>query len=158
MENVTQRILKYRECIRQLYNNYFINVEWKDSEHYFEEYFEEINEILFQKTVLDQIDLEAKIFKNNKEFYENLKVIPNYGPLGFETFFAPANQQFTEWKTLQLNSTENEFRFMSFFDWTTEKIMEVQYARVRLLNSKEFPELVGYDFLLENWNSEFYIL
>jgi len=157
MENITPRILKYRECIRQLYNNYFMNVEWRDSEYYFEEYFEEISGIIFQKTVLDQVDFKKKNLKNNQDFYENLKIIPNYGPFGFETIFAAANQQFTEWKRLQLKSTENDFRFISFFDWTTEKTMEVQYSRVRLVDSKEFPEFVGYDFLLENWNSEFYI-
>jgi len=157
MENITQRILKYRECIRQLYNNYFINVEWKDSEYDSDEYFDDINEILFHKTVLNQIHFKKQILKNDQDFYENLKVIPDYGPLGYETICAAANQQSTEWKTMQLKSAENDFRFISFFDWTTEKTMEVQYSRVRLVDSKEFPELVGCDFLLENWNSKFYI-
>ncbi len=87
MINITRRILQYRECSRQLCNNYFRHVEWK---------------------------------------------------IG------------------QLKTTENDFRRMSFFDWTSEKIMELQYARVRLIHSEEFPELVGYDFLPENLNSEFY--
>lgn len=156
MTNITHRIFKYRDSSRQLYNNYFLNVDWKDSEYYYHEYFEEIDEILFQKTVLNQIDSEVPILKNDHNFYENIKVIPNYGPLGFGTMFAPAHQQFTEWKILQLKTKENDFRLISFFDWTTEKTMEMQYTRVRLVHSEEIPELTGYDFLLESWNSEFY--
>lgn len=158
MTHITHRILKYRDSARQLYNNYFLCVDWKDSEYYSDEYFEEINEILLQKTVLNQIDSQAPLLKNDDDVYEHIKVIPNYGPLGFQTMFAPANRQFTEWKILQLKTTGNDFRFLSFFDWTTEKTMEMQYSRVRLIHSEEFPELIGYDFLLESWNSEFYFV
>jgi hypothetical protein len=44
---------------------------------------------------------------------------------------------------------------MEFFDWTVEQTMEWQYAKVKLIASDEFPELVNKDFLLDTWNVTF---
>jgi hypothetical protein len=69
--------------------------------------------------------------------------------------WADTGRGYSEWKTIQITSTGNDFRFIEFFDWTVEQTMECQFAKVKLTASNEYPELVNNDFLLDTWNVRF---
>ncbi|SHM31395.1 hypothetical protein SAMN02746009_04276 [Hymenobacter psychrotolerans DSM 18569] len=153
MEDITDKIFAYRDCSRHLWNSYFLNLNtkgeiWLD----YQDEFEAINSILLEDTVLRQKSGVQSITKNEGNYYQAIRVIPNLGPLGFEALFAPPAQSHTQWTVIQLKADDNDFRFMGFFDWTTAQTMENQYARVRLISSGSLPQYIGYDFLLEAWN------
>ena len=119
------------------------------------DYFNETSELLFQTTVLRQCFEGNDIKQTETYYYNEIKVEPNFGPIGFWAMWADTARGYSEWKTILITSTGNDFRFMEFFDWTVEQTMECQYARVKLIASDEYPELINKDFLLDTWNVTF---
>jgi len=155
MTDITAIIFQYRECCRHLWNSYFLKLQWYESSWDMLDYFNEISERLFQTTVLRQCFEGNDIKRTETNFYNEIKVEPNFGPIGFEAMWEDTVRGYSEWKIIQITSTGNDFRFIEFFDWTVEQTMECQYARVKLIASDEYPELVNKDFLLDTWNVTF---
>jgi hypothetical protein len=117
--------------------------------------FSEVSQLLFQTTVLRQY-FEGNVLKTTETYsYYDIKVEPIFGPIGFGAMWADTARGFSEWKSILITSTGNDFRFMEFFDWTVEQTMDCQYARVILIASDEHPQLVNKDFLFETWNVTF---
>lgn len=155
MTDITIILFQYRECCRHLWNSYFLKLQWHESSWDRLDYFRDISKRLFQTTVLRQCFGGIDIAPTDTNYYKEIKVEPNFGPIGFGAMWADTDRGYSEWKIIQITSTCNDFRFIKFFDWTVEQTMECQYARVTLIASDEYPELINKDFLLDTWNVTF---
>lgn len=148
-------MLLYREISRQIWNSYFLKLDWYENMPDRWEYFDEVSNSLFQNTVLKQVFEGRKITATASNYYEAIRVKPSLGPLGYPAMWARPGGPLYEWKKIQLRTETNDFRFMAFFDWTTERSMDCQFARGKLIASEEYPELVDNDFILELWGISF---
>ncbi|HZH64912.1 MAG TPA: hypothetical protein VEY10_08460 [Flavisolibacter sp.] len=155
MTDITAIIFQYRECCRHLWNSYFLKLQWNEGFWDMQDYFNEVSQRLFQTTVLRQCFGGNEIKPTETNYYKEIKVEPNFGPIGFQAMWADTGRGYSEWKTIQITSTGNDFRFIEFFDWTVEQTMECQFSKVKLTASNEYPELVNNDFLLDTWNVRF---
>lgn len=155
MDDITDRMMAYRECCRHIWNSYFLKVDWLEREIDYWDYFDLINRTLLEDTVLKQVMEEQETQLNQDGYYEKVKVIPQLGPLGYLAMYGKPDGNTTNWNIIELKSNDNDFRFIELFDWTVERVKDYQYARVRLVKSVEFPNDVGYDFLLESWRVSF---
>jgi hypothetical protein len=155
MTDITKEVLKYRDCCRNLWNNYIKDLDYYDGTGtVIEEYFYEIVDKLFNAMIGGQL-FHKEIELINSAYFSELSVEPNYGPLGFPAMWANPNDPNFNWQVIQLKTENNLFKYMEFFDWTKELTMDCQYIRVRLVNSEELPHLIGNDFLLDAWNVKY---
>ncbi|QIL78357.1 hypothetical protein [Hymenobacter sp. HDW8] len=148
--------MAYRECVRHLWNSYFLRVNWVESEWDYREYFDDISRRLFEQTVVKQVSEGSSVEQTSTGFYPTIRVVPCLGPLGLEALWGKAQGTTTEWQVIQLKSAEHEFHFIDFFDWTVERTMDHQYCRVRLTKSQELAAYLGCDFLLESPHVQFF--
>lgn len=154
-EDISIPFLKYRDCCRTVWNNYFINLDIHDETGWeTHEYFQEVAQKLFNAMIAGKL-YQRELEQNESGYYDEITIRPNLGPFGFGAMWAKPEGPNYEWQAVQLKTETNEFRFMEFFDWTTERTMDNQYVRVRLIASDELQELVGSDFLLEAWNVKY---
>ncbi len=158
MKDITDRILDYRECCRHIWNSYFLRLDWAEQEIDYRDYFESINTTLLEDTVLKQVTAGQEIQRHADGYYPLIKVTPRLGPLGYYARYGERIDLHTQWHEIKLSSSSNDFRFIELFDWTVENIMDNQYVRVKLIDSLELPEKIGYDFLLECWSVDFFLI
>lgn len=153
MINITNILLNYRNSIRELWNNYFISRQNDEDSFAWEMdlYFENIKQELFKALVSTKVFEEELVYSNDP--LNEIKVEPNLGPKGYMAMYADnIENNTTSWEHIWIKTENSTFCYIDFFDWTTETVMDCQYVRVRLVESKEFPNLVGKDFLFEAWN------
>lgn len=154
-EDISIPFFKYRDCCRMVWNNYFIDLNEFDGTGWdIYEYFQEVTDKLFNAMIAGQL-FQGELELTQNGFYDKILIRPNLGPLGFEALWAKPGGPNYEWQVVQLKTETNEFRFMAFFDWTTERTMDNQYVRVRLIASDELQHLGGNDFILEAWNVKY---
>ncbi len=157
MNDVTEIILKYRDLVRALWNNYFIPRQ-KDSDSFawdVDVYFENIKQELFKALVSTKV-FDKELSYSSKAPLIPIEVRPNLPPKGDYTAMYVIEEEGnnTTWDMISIKSEANKFYYLDFFDWT-EDVMDCQFIRVRLVESEELTDLVGKDFLLDAWNVKY---
>lgn len=154
MKDITRLLNHYRECVRHLWNVYFLDeepstVDWDLSDEY-----EEICEKLFSSLVLARIgrteSKKARAFERSLEPLTFLRIIPlanNGVPIHINREKIPS-PYWDHPKTL-IKPDEADMRFIDFFDFGTLGFREFEYCRVRIVASTANPDLVGHDALLQ---------
>ncbi|MFL0122965.1 hypothetical protein [Tenacibaculum maritimum] len=152
--DITEPFLKYRSCSRMIWNGYLIDLEHYDGTAW--DVWDHFNEI--DRKLFDTI-ISGQLFKSKLEeqdgYFKEIKIQPNFGPLGCRTMWANSKGTTFEWREIQLTNDNNLFQFIEFFDWTTEHTMEHQYVKARMVESVEYKDLINKDFLFETWDVKF---
>lgn len=159
MTDITSTFLTYRNCIRELWNNYFLRQVENEAE-FAEvkiEYYNHIRETLFTSMVLIHEFGEA-IKPEQDVYYNEIQVQPSIGPLGYRAMVAKIENDEYNWEYLWIKTDNNSFKFIDFFDWTDEDVMDCQYTEVVLVASEEFPEYIGLSFLFDAANVKYWKL
>lgn len=157
MNDVSEIILKYRNSVRELWNNYFISRQ-NDSDSFaweVDSYFENIKQELFKALVSTKVFGKELSYSSETPIMQ-LEVRPNLGPKGYMAMYVTDKERNnTTWDIIWIKTETNKFYYIDFLDWTVESVMDCQFIRVRLAQSEEFTELVGKDFLLDAWNVKY---
>ncbi len=150
MTDITSTLLKYRNCVRQLWNDYFLNQVNNDPENgeVKIEYYQHIRETLFTSLVLIH-EFGETIKPEQDVYYNELQVQPVIGPLGYRAMVAKIENDEYNYDYIWIKTDQNSFKFIDFFDWTDEDVMDCQFAEVVLVASEEFPDLIGLSFLFD---------
>lgn len=150
MIDITEVIFKYRNCIRELWNNYYIDriAESKHLEEDLSMYYNLIRESLFVSLVTSRVFSE-EVKPTPEEYYDEIDVYPALGPEGFRAMYAKLEDENYNWDFIWLKTENNLFKYIEFFDWSDEQVMDCQYVKAKLIESEEFPEFIGYEFLFE---------
>lgn len=143
MNDITEHLFQYRESARHLWNTVFRNLDSGDKS------FEIVDDALFLTLVLSQAQPYIKDEEQNSEFFESISVFPEIAPKGSQVMYAFRNGNSWTWELITLYSDQVSMKFMYFFDWKEWGYREFQYARARVLECSEHPELVGADVLIE---------
>ncbi len=150
MEDVTDVVNAYRECVRHLWNTHF----WKDAEPGqnwdLRDGFDEVAAQLFRLLVLRKLGREE------------IEVPPDYWaerePLPFLRVEVDTRAEIMVNRGLAtgywddplrvVEKGELDLRFLQFFDWWLLGFREFSFYRVRIVGSGKHPHLVGKDALL----------
>lgn len=157
--DITETFLTYRNCIRQLWNDYFL-AQVKNDADFAEvkiEYYNHIRETLFTSMVLIH-EFGETIKPEQDVYYNEIQVQPTIGPLGYRAMVAKIENDEYNWDYIWIKTNNNSFKFIDYFDWTDEAVMDCQFVEVVLVASDEFPELVGLSFLFDAANVQYWKL
>ncbi len=154
MNDVTQILNRYRECVRNLWNIYFINhgsltVDWDLADEY-----ERICTKLFTLLVLNRVGKnehsKSLVFNQSSEPLSFFRVVPS-AEGGVPIQVSRERNDFTYWDypIKSIKPDEADMRFIDFFNFGLLDFREFKYCRVRIVGSKVNADLVGRDALLE---------
>lgn len=152
---VTKLMNTYRECVRHLWNTYFLDLlsivenQWDVSDE-----FDEICTTLFSSLVLNPIGCTSHKKSQRYEGFPTplscLHVVPSAKD-GVPIQIAREIQSFTYWDYPidVIKPLEVDLRFIDFFDFDVLGYKEFEYYRVRIVDSSEYPDIIGRDALLK---------
>lgn len=153
MEKVNSTFQKYRETARHLRNVAYTPTVEHDYEII--ESFEEVCVLLFTHLVVDMLGIErskcnwlaepAKCF----ELVSSADILP---------IMINRDGQSGYWDNpiKAVNRGELTLNFMDYFDWNSMDQIDFRYYRARITDSNKYPQLVGYDVLIETIYADIY--
>lgn len=153
MKEITQILNGYRECVRHLWNTYFIiKVSSNQSWDLLDEY-DEICKQLFNSLVLSQIDgptYNKAVYSDSSPepllFFRVEPIVETGIPLHVSR--EKENVHYWDYPITQIKSGDADMRFIDYFDFDLFGFRDFQYCRVRIINSTVYPELIGHDALI----------
>lgn len=153
MKDVTQLFNNYRECIRNLWNIHFIQIESSNTWNLFEEY-DEICSKLFGSLLLNQVGrpeyIKSSACAMMPEPLLFFRVFPSV-ETGVPINISREKNSYGYWDNpiAFIKPDEADMRFIDFFDFDLIGFRDFQFCRVKIIDSKAYPDLKGYDALLE---------
>ncbi len=154
MKDITQILNEYRECVRNLWNIYFIKHISSESEwDVFDEY-EDICIMLFSSLVLNLLNREtykkAKTYVRASEPLLFLRVVPvEKSGISVNINREKNVSNYWDYPLSIIKSNEADMRFIDFFDFNLLGSRDFQYCRVRIVASNVNPDIVGHDALID---------
>jgi hypothetical protein len=150
MKNITAIFEVYREAARHLRNTYYLPTDRNDWDTI--EDFRDVSALLFKHLVL--IKLQIELDNINWLAYkfcieataDDLPILINReGESGY-------------WDNpiTKVKKGELEMYLIDYFDWNPMAQIDFRYFRVRIIGSKKYPELIGFDALIETINANVY--
>ncbi len=136
---ITRLLLNYRECVRAVWNGYFRH--FPDGWH---EFINVKHELFVGMVLVQAFDGEARS--------SLVRVRPHFGPKGARIMWAREQRNggtlYCDWAEMQLREGSISLAFVEFFDWRDDGIRDLEFARAKVDQCDEAPELVGADMLL----------
>jgi len=152
MQDVTSLLNCYRECVRNLWNTYFVNRTSTEGWDLFDEY-DNICVKLFASLVLNEVDKhthkKSSAFIQFPEPLLFLHVVPS-AKSGIPVNICRKKGDACYWDnpTILIKPDETDMRFIDFFDFDLLGFRDFQYCRARILSSNVNSDIVGLDALL----------
>lgn len=150
MTDVTELMLKYRECSRHLWNMYF-----RPSSHSemwdLRDQFDAIDRQLFLTLVLGRLGVDREAALQGDRPIEELKVTLASDQETPIMISRPSTDGNSYWDcpVTRASNPEIDLRFISFFDWNKYGVADLSYLRVRISDFPRHSDLVGRDALVE---------
>ncbi|MFL1454313.1 hypothetical protein ACJO5Y_07680 [Marinobacter sp. GN3S48] len=143
MNDITEAILRYRECALHTWNTTFQFLEDGDDD------FELVDRALLEALVLNRAQPYIPAEGTGGEYIEAIDVAPEFGPKGAHCMYAFRSGNTWSWKEVWLQDEPMSLKFMYFFDWKEWEYRELQYARARIVQCEQDRDIVGADLLIE---------
>lgn len=157
MRDITKIMNRYRECIRNLWNIYFLEQTSQGDDWDRYDKYEEICGLLFSALVLKFVDrlsckksLAYELIKEPILFFRVVPCAESGVPI-----YINRDVPCTGYWDYPLNiikPSDVDMRFVDFFDFNLKGFRDFQYCRVRIVGSNTYSEIIGRDALLESNN------
>jgi hypothetical protein len=159
MEDVTNLLNRYRECVRHVWNTYYEPLRDDESSvailplQY--ELFSfmvvwQLGRGTYQESVVGPMPFGNPEMGFGSDIIPYLRIVPPVGRLGIELL---VEEQISSLKfvytAVKLQTHRIDLRFIEYFDWDTQYQRDWQYYRARILRSPDQPDLEGKTILLE---------
>ncbi len=135
MEDITELMQTYRECVRHTWNTYFRTLEDGDR------VFPDVEDALFSALVIPNTCVHKTV--------SCLRSVPKIAPLGTLVLWGRIKGSIWNWQELRLHDTDIELHFRGYFDWDEEGYRDWQYYEAVIVEYAAAPELRGARMLLE---------
>ena len=159
MKNITTEMTAYRESVRHLWNSTFSTLDESLRFGTCLEFFEQIDALMFRALVCEPHGIEFKEKASFDPIY-NLKVIP-ISPTGMPILVnrsMPASGYWDDPVNVINASDGVELAFIGLFDWDGCNVKDCAYYRVRIIDFKSQPNLIGRDALVETFFANIYLV
>ena len=147
MEEITQILNAYRECVRHLWNSYYQPLALAENKQNWEleEKFGEIEKDIFSSLVLNHV--YGHPWEQAKEEYDYLvlKIDAVRSPI-----MISAGEGTGRWDQEPEYAERDDFEFylMGFWNWWVLGFREYNIYHVRISASSKYPELIGRQALI----------
>ncbi|MFI3155633.1 MAG: hypothetical protein QX199_05705 [Methylococcaceae bacterium] len=158
MRNIKTEISVYREAIRHLWNSTFSILDESLRFGVCLELFEEIDTLIFRALVCEPLGIEFKGKATNDPII-NFKVIPISLLTEVNVLInrsIPASG-YWDYPIKVLNVSDVDLALIGFFDWDQYNQKDCYYYRVRIIECKSQPDLIGRDALIETINANVFL-
>lgn len=159
MRNIKTEIFAYREAIRHLWNSTFSILDESLRFGVCLDLFEEIDALIFRALVCEPLGIEFKEKATNDPII-NLKVIPINLLTEVHVLInrsIPASG-YWDYPIKVLNVSDVDLALIGFFDWDEYSQKDCHYYRVRIIDCKSQPNLIGRDALIETFNANVFFV
>jgi hypothetical protein len=151
VQDITDRLNKYRECARGIWNNFLrsdIDAETHDS-------FSAICEHLMQELVLKTIGRPEHRRAGPDEPYPFLHIVP-VAPTVPIMINRPSHDRNKYWDdpVRDVSQRGSDLLFIDYFDWDNIGFIDFQYYRVAIAGFDGQPHLAGRQALLDVHNAQ----
>jgi hypothetical protein len=161
MTTISATLLNYRNALIELWNNYFLDNKdgVKNFQREVDFQFGLIQEKLFSALVAAK-EFENELVPNALGCYDEIDVRIKPNLVSVQALYVRQQLQLnTEWAAIVLTQNgEDLFKFVEFFDWSTNEAMIGEYVKLILSDSKLNKNLIGKAFLVSPNEVEFFKL
>lgn len=161
MKNITSSVNIYRECARNIWNNYFLNQLTDESMYDLKDEFDDICAMLFSSLVLNGIEcdsfIKAKAYEKIQVPLDCLHVIPSSEsgiPINVNRELCKSG--YWDYPVSLIKPGDIDMRFIDCFDFGQYQFRDFEYYQVRIVNSTCYPDLIGRDALIKASYAEIY--
>ncbi len=158
MINIGTEISAYREAVRHLWNSTFSALDESLRFGICLELFEKIDDLIFKALVCEPFGIQL----NARASFDpiiNLKVIPISStdvPVMINRSI-PASGYWDDPVKI-INASDVDLALIGFFDWDGYKVKDCAYYRVRIMDCKSQPNLIGRDALIEAFYANVFLV
>jgi hypothetical protein len=144
--DVTSLFQTYRECARHVRNTYFSTVNTGDWDTV--ESFDEINAVLFKQMVLYR--LEPTYAPRLDSVVEDNKILILPNSLCMPVMIGrDKSGGYWDHPVEKLEPGVAKVAFKRYFDWDDHDVIDFRYFRGLILESSQYPGIVGHEVLIE---------
>jgi hypothetical protein len=158
MRNIKTEIGAYREAVRHLWNSTFSTLDESLRFGRCLELFEQVDDLIFRALVCEplgiQLDARASFDPIN-----NLKVIP-ISPTDVPVMINRSTLASGYWDdpVKVIKASDVDLALIGFFDWDEYNQKDCRYYRVRIIDCKSQPNLIGRDALIETFYADIFLM
>lgn len=159
MRNIKTEMAAYREAIRHLWNSTFSTLEESLRFGICLELFEEIDDLIFRSLVCEPLGIEF-VEKASFDPIINLKVTPISLLTEVHVMInrsIPASGYWDD-PIKVINASDVDLALIGFFDWDGYNVKDCAYYRVRIIDCKSHPNLIGRDALIETRCADVFLI
>lgn len=153
MNSISKEMNAYRECIRHLWNTYFLNQISEEENWNAHDSFEEISTRLFSALVLTPINKSSYSKSHAYDAHQNpllfLHVVPSLEagvPVKINREINASG--YWDHPVHFVKPNDVDLRFIDFFDFDLLGYRDFEYCRVRIVGASESEDLIERDALL----------
>lgn len=157
MRNIKVEINAYREAVRHLWNSSFSALEEPLRFGVCLELFEQIDSLVFMALVCEPLGIQLDV-RLSIDPIVNLKVVPISStdvPVLINRSM-PASGYWDD-PVKMIKAADVELALIGFFDWDEYNTKDCRYYRVRIMNCKSQPNLIGRDALIETFYADVFL-
>jgi hypothetical protein len=148
MKATKKQVIAFREALRHLWNGSFLPLKEDLRFGTCQEYFEQIERLLFAALVVETLGLKFDVNEFGKVPVSGLRMRPNSdGAPALINRCSPASGYWDH--PVRSLSKKTELAFLSFFDWDEYRVRDCAYYRAQILSCPEHPDLIGREVLIE---------
>lgn len=152
MKKITVQLNIYRECARNLWNVYFLDLVPEKEAWDIQDEFEKICTMLFSSLVLNPLGLssfnKSYSYEQYPEPIDALHVVPITTEVPININREKKCSGYWDHPIKTISPDDVDLRFIDLFDFDKMGFREFEYYRVRIVDSSASQELVGRDALL----------
>jgi hypothetical protein len=150
MEDVTERMNGYRECVRHLWNTHLRANAESSQDWDLRDEFNEVTARLFRMLVLRPLGREEWEFL--PDHWAKRQPFPFLHVAVEPTSEILVNRElesgYWDHPLKVVDSRDLELRFLQYFDWWDLGVKDLAFYRVRIVGSTKYASLIGKDALL----------
>lgn len=159
MRNIKSEIGAYREAVRHLWNSMFSTLEESLRFGICLELFEQIDDLIFTALVCEPLGIRLNV-KASFDPIINLKVIPISLVAEVNVMVnrsIPASGYWDD-PIKVMSASDADLAYIGFFDWDGYNVKDCAYYRVRIIDCKSQPNLIGRDALIETFCADVFLI
>jgi hypothetical protein len=158
MKSIKTELGQYREAVRHLWNSSFSMLDESLRFGPGLDLFERIDNLIFSALVCGPLGFELNA-RASFDPITNLKVVPiNNGDVAvMVNRSSPASGYWDDPVTV-LSALEVDLALIGFFDWDEYGTKDCRYYRVRIMDCKSHPTLIGRDALIETFYADVFLI
>jgi hypothetical protein len=154
MRNIRLEMAAYREAVRHLWNSAFSTLDDPLRFGACLDLFEQVDDIIFLALVCEPIGIELEERASFDPILSLKVIITSHTEIPVMINRLIPASGYWDHHITSLSVSDIDLAFISYFDWDAYNQKDLRYYRVRIVDSKSQPDLIGRDALIETFYAD----